>query len=142
VLNLDLMKQLDEAIAGRRYEFRWVKGHVGHELNEAADTRARGAATAYQTGSAVPSGPGWGGRVIDAAPAPAPGASTAPPAGSAVAPAEVEEDEPEREPSLFELDEPATVEIALSLTPEEHARLTERARRLGITPVEALRALI
>jgi Ribonuclease HI len=61
VLNLELLKRLDAAIAGRRYTFEWVKGHAGHELNEAADERARGAATAYQNRTAVPSGPGWPG---------------------------------------------------------------------------------
>ena len=61
VLNLDLLKQLDAAIVGRRYQFEWVKGHVGHELNEAADVRARAVAEAYQRGTAVPSGPGYPG---------------------------------------------------------------------------------
>jgi ribonuclease HI len=64
VLNLDLMKQLDSALAGRQYAFEWVKGHAGHRLNEAADARARAAALAYQSGSPVPVGPGWtGGRM-------------------------------------------------------------------------------
>jgi ribonuclease HI len=62
VLNLELLQRLDAAIAGRRYAFEWVKGHAGHELNEAADDRARAAATAYQNHSAVPTGPGWPGR--------------------------------------------------------------------------------
>jgi ribonuclease HI len=61
VMNLDLLKQLDAAIVGRRYRFEWVKGHVGHELNEAADVRARAAAEAYQREAPVPSGPGFPG---------------------------------------------------------------------------------
>ena len=61
VLNLDLLKEIDEAIAGRRYRFEWVKGHVGHPLNEAADERARGAAEAFQRGRPAPAGPGFGG---------------------------------------------------------------------------------
>jgi len=61
VLNLDLLKQLDAAIVGRRYQFEWVKGHVGHALNEAADARARAVAEAYQRGTAIPSGPGYPG---------------------------------------------------------------------------------
>jgi ribonuclease HI len=61
VLNVDLLKELDEAIVGRRYRFEWVKGHVGHELNEAADARARAVATAYQRGGPIPTGPGFSG---------------------------------------------------------------------------------
>ncbi|NDR54247.1 ribonuclease H [Actinomyces sp. 565] len=59
VLNDDLMKQLDVAMRGREVRFEWVRGHVGHPMNEAADQRARAAATAYQRGTAVPVGPGW-----------------------------------------------------------------------------------
>ncbi|TFH53080.1 ribonuclease HI [Actinomyces viscosus] len=61
VLNADLVKDLDAALAGRKVRFEWVRGHVGHPMNEAADSRARGAATAYQRGEPVPSGPGWPG---------------------------------------------------------------------------------
>ena len=61
VMNLDLLKEIDEAIAGRRYRFEWVKGHVGHPLNEAADERARGAAEAFQRGRPAPAGPGFHG---------------------------------------------------------------------------------
>ena len=59
VLNDDLMKRLDEALRGRKVRFEWVRGHVGHPLNEAADARARAAATAHQRGTEVPAGPGW-----------------------------------------------------------------------------------
>ena len=59
VLNLDLLKQLDEELAGRQVTFQWVRGHTGHPLNEMADTLARAAATAYQQGTPVPSGPGF-----------------------------------------------------------------------------------
>lgn len=61
VLNRDLLTRLDEALRARRVAFEWVRGHTGHELNEAADDRARAAATAYQNGTEVPSGPGWPG---------------------------------------------------------------------------------
>lgn len=64
VLNLDLLKEIDAAIAGRNYEFEWVKGHAGHELNEAADDRARDAATAYQAKRAPNAGPGFPGSVL------------------------------------------------------------------------------
>lgn len=59
VLNDDLMRALDAALAGRQVRFEWVKGHAGHPANERADDCARAAATAYQRGTAVPSGPGW-----------------------------------------------------------------------------------
>jgi ribonuclease HI len=60
VLNVDILKDIDQALVGRRYTFEWVRGHAGHELNEAADVRARAAATAYQQGVAVRQGPGFG----------------------------------------------------------------------------------
>ncbi|QPL04915.1 MULTISPECIES: ribonuclease H family protein [Actinomyces] len=59
VLNDDLMKALDAELAGRKVRFEWVKGHAGHPANERADDCARAAATAYQRGTPVPSGPGW-----------------------------------------------------------------------------------
>lgn len=61
VLNVELLKELDRELSGRKYTFEWVKGHAGHELNEAADERARAAATAYQQGVAARSGPGFPG---------------------------------------------------------------------------------
>ena len=61
VLNVELLKELDRELAGRKYTFEWVKGHAGHDLNEAADVRARAAATAYQQGVAARSGPGFAG---------------------------------------------------------------------------------
>jgi len=61
VLNVELLKELDRELAGRKYTFEWVKGHAGHDLNEAADERARAAATAYQQGVAARSGPGFAG---------------------------------------------------------------------------------
>jgi ribonuclease HI len=59
--NLEIVKALDEAMAGRRVTFEWVKGHAGNALNEAADTRARAAATAYQEGKPPETGPGYPG---------------------------------------------------------------------------------
>jgi len=61
VMNLPLLQAIDSAIAGRQYRFEWVKGHVGHEMNEAADARARAAADAFARGGAVPVGPGFPG---------------------------------------------------------------------------------
>ncbi|MDJ0354553.1 ribonuclease HI family protein [Paenarthrobacter sp. PH39-S1] len=67
VLNVDLLKDIDAAIAGRDYSFEWVKGHAGHDLNEAADVRARAVAIAFQSGGAVPAGPGYPGSAAAAA---------------------------------------------------------------------------
>ncbi|MCD4850461.1 DUF4440 domain-containing protein [Arthrobacter sp. AK01] len=63
VLNVDLLKDIDQAIVGRKYTFEWVKGHAGHDLNEAADERARAVATAYQQGVAHRAGPGFPGAL-------------------------------------------------------------------------------
>lgn len=61
VLNVDLLKEIDKELAGRKYTFEWVKGHAGHDLNEAADERARAVAVAFQQGVAARSGPGFRG---------------------------------------------------------------------------------
>ncbi|OFI39208.1 DUF4440 domain-containing protein [Arthrobacter sp. SW1] len=89
VLNVDLLKEIDQAIAGRKYTFEWVKGHAGHDLNEAADERARAVALAYQQGTAAPVGPGFPGALQAVAAGPAtPGvAAPAAPAGQPVQPA-------------------------------------------------------
>ena len=63
VLNVEIIKALDEAMVGRRVEFVWVKGHAGHALNEAADVRANAAATAYRDGVLPDPGPGFSGGV-------------------------------------------------------------------------------
>ena len=70
VQNVDLLQAIDAALPGRRVTFEWVKGHAGHELNEAADVRARAAATAYQKRQPVDAGPGFRGASIDAAATP------------------------------------------------------------------------
>ena len=41
VKNEDLWRRLDEARARHDVDWRWVKGHAGHELNERADELAR-----------------------------------------------------------------------------------------------------
>lgn len=132
VLNLDLLQELDEAIAGRRYRFEWVKGHIGHVLNEAADARARAVAEAYARGAAIPSGPGFPGAA-------APTRSNASVERSASI-------TPTAAPSLFDFDEsepeadPHTPPI--TLTAAQQSRLLERARAEGITVEELLRRLI
>ncbi|MCU1425191.1 MAG: ribonuclease [Microbacteriaceae bacterium] len=117
VLNVELLKEIDEVIVGRTYRFEWVKGHANHPLNEAADERARAASEAFQRGRPVDAGPGWvrsgdadaaahtvrwtpGGVQLSAV-TDAPAAATAPAGASAearvVAPASA--------PALFSLDE-------------------------------------
>ena len=41
VKNEDLWRRLDEARQRHEVDWRWVKGHAGHELNERADGLAR-----------------------------------------------------------------------------------------------------
>ena len=41
VKNDDLWRRLDEARLRHDVDWRWVKGHAGHELNERADALAR-----------------------------------------------------------------------------------------------------
>jgi ribonuclease HI len=147
VMNVELIQQLDAALAGRRYRFEWVKGHIGHELNEAADARARAVAEAYRRGeTAVPSGPGW---TLEGSPLvqiPVDGI--------------LESDEVEPEPelgegpdgvfeasdddALFVLGEPAEPwhTLTLELSTEELDRLVQRARAEGVSPEEYLRGLI
>jgi ribonuclease HI len=84
VLNVELLKEIDRELAGRKYTFEWVRGHAGHDLNEAADDRARAAATAYQQGVAVRQGPGF--AAADGMPSAVP-AQVPPAAQTAQAPA-------------------------------------------------------
>ena len=41
VKNADLWERLDAAAAPHKVEWRWIKGHSGHEQNERADRLAR-----------------------------------------------------------------------------------------------------
>jgi ribonuclease HI len=61
VANVEIMQALDLAMQGRRVRFEWVKGHAGHELNEAADRLANAAALAFKEGREPERGPGYGG---------------------------------------------------------------------------------
>ena len=125
VMNLEIIKALDGEISGRSVRFEWVKGHAGHPLNEAADSRANGAAQAYQNGTPVNSGPGFAGA--------APAAPPAPPAPQPV----------ETQPTLFDdiADDPFS-EIRVVISPEDQRRLGARARAAGVSPEEFLRGLI
>lgn len=147
VLNRDLMEALDEAMRGRDVEFRWVKGHAGHPLNEAADERANSAAKAYQQKQEPRRGPGFT-RATDAgaavaASAPITAAISAPartPAASVAEPLWAEASD------LFEgLDDEPTddpIELRITLNGDEQARLTDLAEAQGVTLEEALRRLI
>jgi ribonuclease HI len=111
VLNVDLLKELDRELAGRKYRFEWVKGHAGHDLNEAADERARAAATAYQQGVAARSGPGFpGAHHPSASGGRAAGAASAPDQPLAAAP---------REPDLFSQQEPTQRTIPEPVLPAQ-----------------------
>lgn len=159
VLNRDLLEGIDEALRGRDVEFSWVKGHAGHPLNEAADERANAAAKAYQQKQEPRRGPGFtratdaGAAVAASAPVVAAAAET--PASSATAAssrtpnpvAEAEFAAPlwaETSDLLDGLDlaqdDPIVLQVPLS--PDEHARLRDRAEAQGIPLEEALRRLI
>ncbi|WP_346960624.1 ribonuclease HI family protein [uncultured Arthrobacter sp.] len=87
VLNVELLKEIDQALTGRKYTFEWVRGHAGHDLNEAADDRARAAATAYQQGVAARQGPGFVRAGDTPAADPAPAGNAPARAGETAAPA-------------------------------------------------------
>lgn len=135
VMNVELLKEIDTVLVGRKYRFEWVKGHANHPLNEAADARARAVSEAYQRSAVIPSGPGFV-RAGDAAAA-RPAATSL---GGGAAPA--------AEPaSLFDLDddredEPATVEVTVRFSAAEFERLSARARTRGVQPEQLLRDLI
>lgn len=115
VLNVELMKELDAALQGREVEFEWVKGHSGHAMNEAADVRARAAATAFQQGTAFEKGPGF------------PESLAQPARQQDFAPKSVEE-----EPDLFNFDAPAepASPTAGTASPRTKAWLTRLTREL------------
>ena len=55
VKNIDLWQRLDAAMAPHAVRWHWVKGHVGHELNERADALARSAIADLRAGNSAPS---------------------------------------------------------------------------------------
>ena len=139
VMNLELLQELDEALAGRRYRFEWVKGHVGHPLNEAADERARAVAESYQRGSiAIPSGPGWTGD----------GTTTVATSVAGDLDVGASDDDPIADGvddvALFPIDDMPRQwhAITVELSTDEHDRLLQRARAEGVSPEDLLRGLI
>ena len=109
---------------GRRYTFEWVKGHIGHVMNEAADARARAVAEAYARGAAIPSGPGFPG----AAPARVESVRTTPAPAAA--------------PSLFDFDEPEPAAPPAALTTVQQRRILNRAKADGMTVDQLLDRLL
>jgi ribonuclease HI len=168
VMNVDLLKDIDAAIVGRKYRFEWVKGHANHPLNEAADSRARAVSEAYQRGKPIPTGPGWvregdvttAGSAADttghvppidpgtptdgiAAPAAVPGATAA--ARAALKASKAAAAARPEEPGLFDLDdirdEPVRA-VTATLTAEQHRKLAAAAARQGVSIEEALARLV
>ncbi|HEY8912291.1 RNase H family protein [Lacisediminihabitans sp.] len=142
VMNVELLKEIDEALVGRRYLFEWVKGHDNHPLNEAADSRARAVSEAFQRGRSIPSGPGWvrdgdavAARAQDVAWTPG-GRATAEPALPAPALFAFAFDEP------AEADEADDTTLILRLSPDEVSRLEARASSRGLTLEQAIKSLI
>jgi len=159
VLNRDLLEGIDAELRGREVSFTWVKGHAGHPLNEAADQRANAAATAYQRKQDPDRGPGFTAAVTTASDAPAVLDEPAPefaemtgPTTSAVSvPVVTSSAAPtptlwaEASDLLDGLDLPGDtppIELRVTLSAEEHARLRDRADAQGVSLEEALRRLI
>lgn len=136
VLNVDILQDIDQLLVGRNIHLEWVKGHSGHDMNEAADQRARAAATAYQKGTAVPQGPGFAGAGSRAQTNAAPADSAAPTSEpKAPKPATFEQE------GLFDLVADTTV------TPEDAAKealtvFRRAARRAEQGNIRALKALL
>lgn len=127
VLNQDLLRELDTALQGRTVRFEWIKGHAGHAMNEAADARARAAATAYQRGTPPASGPGmasWGAVAVDVVD----GAPREPaPVGGGTTP-EVVGPDPDDD-ALFPATDPTDEEVVVAL---ERELLDPRVRVDGL----------
>jgi ribonuclease HI len=135
VLNVELLKEIDAEIQGRRYRFEWVKGHADHPL---------------------PEGPGWAGHetVGSAARATEETAAVEADAELAADPALVEAEAVEAEapaqPGLFDFDafdeevapEPGDTTLTIALDRDAMARLSALARDRGVSVDEAVRELL
>ena len=165
VLNRELLEGIDEALRGREVRFEWVKGHAGHPLTEAADERANAAAKAYQQQTEPARGPGFRSAPQKAGSlSPSKGPSAPEEAGS-LSPSKGPSAPPKagslslsKGPSatalwaeasslLDGLDDTAPaasepLDLRISLTGDEHARLRDLADAQGVSLEEALRRLI
>ncbi|WP_166971946.1 ribonuclease H family protein [Brevibacterium atlanticum] len=133
VLNRDLLELLDSALKGREVEFEWVKGHNNHAMNEAADDRARAAATAYQKGTEVPEGPGY-------VPAGTPSSSTAPVTDTT--PAADPSSAPDSEAASAGKSAESTTVVSCRVPAAVADELVARAQARDIHPQEFLAELI
>jgi ribonuclease HI len=131
------MEALDEQMQGRDVRFAWVKGHAGHDLNEAADERANAAAKAYQAKRNPNRGPGFamGAAAVRAGSDASTGSATETPAQPLWA-------EPSSLFDAFDAPGASGIDLHVTLTPDEHARLRDRAEAQGISLEQALRRLI
>ncbi|WP_347031070.1 ribonuclease H family protein [Brevibacterium paucivorans] len=131
VLNRDLMEELWEQVdalekSGRKLKFQWVKGHSNHELNEAADQRARAVATAIRDKGEPDLGPGLGtGEKTEVTEA-----------GSRDA------GEPAGKPGEVTGESADTVNVWCPLDKALADEIVERARALGLTPHALLAQII
>ena len=58
VANKEIIEATCDLLVGRNVRFLWVKGHSGHPRNEAADVRAREAASRARGTTGISMGPG------------------------------------------------------------------------------------
>ncbi len=144
VSNQDILLQLDEAIQGRKYTFEWVKGHAGHDLNEAADDHARAAATAHQQGTTPDSGPGY--TAGGSAPAPKPEAAAEAPVAAAAEPAAPAPAAADIATTIYELElgflDPQIRSSFNELNDFLHPGYQEVTRTGGLMDVSSTRALL
>lgn len=150
VLNVDLLKEIDAELPGRKYRFEWVKGHANHPLNEAADARARAVAEAFQRRTLIPSGPGWVRKGDPEVPRTAPRTAAASPIIPPDEPPAIVV-APSSHPELFSFDDEPTGHatgavdghtVTLTLDAAEHARLRDRAKQRGVSVEDLLRSWI